>query len=647
MKSFNLASQLVGEDFAERLPDAMGYLGKVSAATGEDMSFMMNSLVRGIGRLSPMILDNLGIQVDLTEAYEIYAKEMGIAVDEMSKTEQQTALMNQVMLKLAKNTADMPDIVGTTAQQFESFKVTLKDAKNEIGLALLPVLSALLQQFQPFIQQVLPKFVELFKVRIVPALLDFIGEIRDIGEYVLSIGKYFLAVIRDGDYLNDWLTHLPMKWREPLQKAGKLLAGVFEFVTEHKDEIIGAIKAIGAALAAAAIFATISKIATVLGKLTSPIGIIMTLIGLFGAAWKGNWGGIRDTITAFWEKTGRPIFEKLRDWLVEFIPRAIEYLKMLWIETLLPALERFWSWVSTVVFPIIQRLIAWLAENIPIAIETLKTYWEETLLPAIQNVWKWVQENVFPIIETLVAWLAENIPIAIETLSTFWEDTLLPAIKTVWDWVKENVFPIIEDLFAWLGEHIPKAIEDLSAFWTDTLRPAIESVWKWMSEHLFPFLAGLADFFSAVFGKAIEAFAGLWENVLLPALTAVWKWVKEKLTPVFEFLKGVFDGITEIMDALVQPFHDLADIIRNLKLPDWLTPGSMTPLEKGLIGIRDAMLSLSGIAMPNFAMATQQLAAPSVARQTTNNFNLNVSTMAPREQVVADFQMLAAMSERT
>jgi len=77
MKSFNQAAQLVSKDFAQQLPDAMQYLSKVAAATGEDMGFMMDSLVRGVGRLSPMILDNLGIQVDLTEATEAYALSVG------------------------------------------------------------------------------------------------------------------------------------------------------------------------------------------------------------------------------------------------------------------------------------------------------------------------------------------------------------------------------------------------------------------------------------------------------------------------------------------------------------------------------------------------------------------------------------------
>ena len=43
MTSFNEAAQLVSVDFATKLPDAMGALGKVSAATGQDMNFLLDS----------------------------------------------------------------------------------------------------------------------------------------------------------------------------------------------------------------------------------------------------------------------------------------------------------------------------------------------------------------------------------------------------------------------------------------------------------------------------------------------------------------------------------------------------------------------------------------------------------------------------
>ena len=45
MRNYNQAAQLVSTTFANQLPDAMGYLSKVAAATGQNMDYMMSSLV--------------------------------------------------------------------------------------------------------------------------------------------------------------------------------------------------------------------------------------------------------------------------------------------------------------------------------------------------------------------------------------------------------------------------------------------------------------------------------------------------------------------------------------------------------------------------------------------------------------------------
>jgi len=165
MKTYNLAAQLVGTTFANQLPDAMGYLQKVSAATGQDMGFMLESLTRGVGRLSPMILDNLGIQVDLTKAYEDYAKSIGKSVDGLTKQEQQTALTNQVMEKLAENTANMPDIADSAAAKFAQFDAKMQNLRDTIGMLLLPVFSKFLDVAiggLDLLTNKLPKVVDFF-----------------------------------------------------------------------------------------------------------------------------------------------------------------------------------------------------------------------------------------------------------------------------------------------------------------------------------------------------------------------------------------------------------------------------------------------------------------------------------------------------
>lgn len=156
MKNFNLAASLVGTNFAVKLPEAFEYLGKVSAATGQSMDYMLDSLVRGVGRLSPLILDNLGIQVDLTEAYEAYAKEVGKSVEELSKQEQQTAVLNMTMQKLQQNTAAMSGEFGSATG---SIKTAMENAKVAIGKELVPALAEASAALVPVIE----KFSKLFE----------------------------------------------------------------------------------------------------------------------------------------------------------------------------------------------------------------------------------------------------------------------------------------------------------------------------------------------------------------------------------------------------------------------------------------------------------------------------------------------------
>ena len=123
----------------------------------------------------------------------------------------------------------------------------------------------------------------------------------------------------------------------------------------------------------------------------------------------------------------------------------------------------------------------------------------------------------------------------------------------------------------------------------------------------------VADVVGAVVAKAVEALAGLWQNVLLPALTAIWNFIKtnllpilkEKLQPVLDFLansvlpglKTAFDGIVGVIKTVITWLKRLATKIANIKLPDFLNPGSPTPFELGLIGIAKALKMVNRIGL--------------------------------------------------
>lgn len=151
MMQFNKASQLVSTQFASQLPEALTYLSKVASSTGESLDYMLNSLTVGIGRLSPRILDNLGVQVSLTDAYGEWATAMDRTVESMTQAEQQAALMDYTMKKLSENTANIPSIFGSAHQVMTAFSVDLAGIKTAVGMDLLPTFAKLFTMFHQFL----------------------------------------------------------------------------------------------------------------------------------------------------------------------------------------------------------------------------------------------------------------------------------------------------------------------------------------------------------------------------------------------------------------------------------------------------------------------------------------------------------------
>lgn len=265
----------------------------------------------------------------------------------------------------------------------------------------------------------------------------------------------------------------------------------------------------------------------------------------------------------------------------------------------------------------------------------LTALWNGTLQPALSDLW---------------AWLSVNVPAALQTLSDFWTNVLLPAIERFANWYSSNIVPLWSAAVAWFSATVPAALQTLSDYWTNVLLPAITAVWSWMDGTLFPFLRALSDFMGAVFGVALTALAGLWQNVLLPALTAVWNYISSTLKPIFveiggylndtfgpiireiagwlsDTLASAFNSVSSAIQGVTDWLETMAGKIANLKLPDWLTPGSPTPFETGLRGITAALREMDQVGLPTFMQqpATGYGSGPGQPVQVSQNFTWNVS----------------------
>lgn len=149
------------------------------------------------------------------------------------------------------------------------------------------------------------------------------------------------------------------------QLAGflKTLLERFQSLTPGQQKWIVILGAVAAAIGPllVVIGTLVSALGTILpivgavaAVLTGPLGLaiaaVIAVIALLTVAWKKDWGGIRTTLTDFWNNTAKPILEQLWKWLGENVPKAIDFV--------VSRIKLFvWAWKE--VINAIKNVIAW------------------------------------------------------------------------------------------------------------------------------------------------------------------------------------------------------------------------------------------------------------------------------------------------
>ncbi len=339
MLVFNKAAQLVSADFAVRLPEAMQYLSKVAASTGQDMGFLLDSLVVGVGRLSPLILDNLGIQVSLSEATERAAQMFGLEADQLSESQVQAGMMALVLEKLRDNTAAMPDVTQGAAAQWARLRATLANLKDEVGLAFVPALSSLLSALQPLIQAALPVLSGLLEragaaaSAVASAIGAFISQIAagidpivalqnvlaqfGLGEVAAVIGQ-----VRDA---------LAVLWEQIKPYVEQIVSWVSQHV-ELKDVLI----ALGIAIAA--VVMALASLVSAVAPVVAAGALLIAAVAAVRTAWENDFLGIRTfventltTIRQWWAAHGEQVITTVRAFLTA-LKEAWERFTAFWRE---------------------------------------------------------------------------------------------------------------------------------------------------------------------------------------------------------------------------------------------------------------------------------------------------------------------------
>lgn len=219
----------------ENLASLFQFASKRAQETGESVDYLVNSIVLGIGRKSPLILDNLGIS-----AVRLRKELKGTGV-EMTTVADIAAAVGKIA---STEMAEAGDIIETTAIKTQQLTTEMQNLKVELGQGLVPAFNKLLAGANAVLT-VFKDIVETAKE--FPALLRFVfgGErdpeiakkIRKERGYVAPPLSEFIGGFNPRDLLKsfgpeDLLLQIFDEEKNPIRQINKLVKRGWEGVHE-------------------------------------------------------------------------------------------------------------------------------------------------------------------------------------------------------------------------------------------------------------------------------------------------------------------------------------------------------------------------------------------------------------------------------
>ena len=160
MASANTALSLNVVQSADDMATLMEIARVKWQAMWRSMEEALDDIVRWLWRASPMILDNLWIVINQTEAQEEYAKSLWKTASELTDAEKKQALVNAVVKQWKKELAETWELQLTMAERLQVVNAQRENMKNTIWDALLPVVQKVLEVITPMIQKVADRINE-------------------------------------------------------------------------------------------------------------------------------------------------------------------------------------------------------------------------------------------------------------------------------------------------------------------------------------------------------------------------------------------------------------------------------------------------------------------------------------------------------
>ena len=321
---------------------------------------------------------------------------------------------------------------------------------------------------------------------------------------------------------------------------GARVLQVLEWIKGHLEEIKAGALGIAGAFAGLKVLSIAANLGLALTSPLAPITALVVGIGMLAAAWQRDWGGMRTAVLGFWEETGRPAMEGLRDRVTEVAVQVGQYM--------LPVFERarevgtrVWNDIRAAVEPLAQDALAFLVTQF----EKVKA-WVEENLPLIRDTWLAVINRI----ETVWAGLWPN---------------LQTALAIGWESIKNTIDAALDILLLGFEAVMLVITGDWDGAWEKVQDIAVR-VWDW----LVPFVVGKGEMLASLFGTTLAGvwaavsgfFAGLWTSIttwVTQAAGAVGAWFAGVGQSIRDFFVNTWQAIVDWATRVAEKIEGFAD----------------------------------------------------------------------------------------
>lgn len=279
-----------------------------------------------------------------------------------------------------------------------------------------------------------------------------------------------------------------------------------------------------------------------------------------------------------------------------------------------------------------ERFAAWLETK---AIPAVVAFAEHQAWPAIQAIFNWITGT--------------GLPAAQNAFTTTWP-IIRDAVVNAINWIMPKVqtaWALLQDFWERMQPRLQSAFEDISRTIREDLAPRMTELWE-KSEParkvLMQIAAQVAEWIAQGGLKMLELHLDALVKGFDAMVSAV-KWAIQAYNDVKATIEGVVNAIT----SAIQWVKDLGRAFTDLVIPDWLVPGSPSPLEEAIRGIGQAINALPG----SVGMSAALTPAPAMAGAggagggTVNNIGpIYVSASTYAEGLAGGRGLVDALRER-